>query len=151
MLPSELRVLKNGTKPTAKGSCKVVVGAKMLERLFQGASRLQMDRKKKDTEKIPPPGPASYLNWIISMLWFDRVQRNTTIPCLWLWSKWVQGYNWEWQKIAFLYFLNAIYKFYTSMYTPWIFDGVIKQKALEILTALIRCLYFDINKCADVF
>ena len=68
VLPSELRVLKNGTKPTAKGSCKVVVDAKMLERLFQGGSMLQMERKKKDAEKIPPPGPASYLNWILSML-----------------------------------------------------------------------------------
>ena len=68
MLPSELRVLKNGTKPKAKGSCKVVVDAKMLERLFQGGNMLQMDRKKKDAAKTPLPGPASYLNWIISML-----------------------------------------------------------------------------------
>jgi len=67
VLPSELRVLKNGTKPTAKGSCKVV-DAKMLERLFQGRSMLPMERKKKDAQKPPPPRPASYLNWIISML-----------------------------------------------------------------------------------
>ena len=68
VLPSELRVLKNETNSAAKGSCKVVVDAKMLERIFQGGNMLQMKKKKKDAEKIPPPGPASYLNWIISML-----------------------------------------------------------------------------------
>ena len=46
----------------------MVVDAKMLERIFQGGNMLQMKKKKKDAEKIPPPGPASYLNWIISML-----------------------------------------------------------------------------------
>ena len=68
VLPSELRVLKNGTKTPAKGSCKAVVDAKMLERIFEGRSMLKMQKKKKDAEKIPPPGPASYLNWIVSML-----------------------------------------------------------------------------------
>jgi len=45
-----------------------VVDAKMLERIFEGRTMLKMQKKKKDAEKIPPPGPASYLNWIVSML-----------------------------------------------------------------------------------
>ena len=68
VLPSELRVLKKGAETPTKGSCKAVVDGKMLERILEGRSMLQMKKKKKDAEKNPPSGPASYLNWIISML-----------------------------------------------------------------------------------